>query len=248
MIPYIFFTLFAALTAVYMLFLFRMRAGLRFLAARSREETDGVAASLPSVTVLLPVRDEEAVLPHCLASLSAQEYPAAQLEVLVVDDHSSDRSADIVRTRAEEDSRFHLLSCGDEEKGKKAALTRGVSAAQGEIIVTTDADCRHEPQWLRTLLQPFADGADVVAGPVVIDTRARLFARLQAMEFLGLVGVGRDSSASGIRACAMLPILRTVAAVSRPREAMKRTTGYTAATTSFSCTTSCTGRGEGRNS
>ncbi len=190
MIPYIFFTLFAALTAVYMLFLFRMRAGLRFLAARSREETDGVAASLPSVTVLLPVRDEEAVLPHCLASLSAQEYPAAQLEVLVVDDHSSDRSADIVRTRAEEDSRFQLLSCGEEEEGKKAALTRGVSAARGEIIVTTDADCRHDTQWLRTLLQPFADGADVVAGPVVIDTRARLFARLQAMEFLGLVGVG----------------------------------------------------------
>jgi cellulose synthase/poly-beta-1,6-N-acetylglucosamine synthase-like glycosyltransferase len=190
MIAYVFFTLFAALTAVYMLFLFRMRAGLRFLEAHGREEEAGDAESAPPVTVLLPVRDEEAELPQCLASLAAQEYPEAQLEVLIIDDHSSDRSAEIVRARAAEDSRFRLLSCAAGEEGKKAALTRGVSAARGEIIVTTDADCRHDAQWLRALLQPFADGADVVAGPVVIDTRESLFARLQAMEFLGLIGVG----------------------------------------------------------
>ncbi|MDT8324375.1 MAG: glycosyltransferase [Bacteroidota bacterium] len=189
MIAFSFFTLFAALTGVYVLFLFRLRAGIRHLAALSPDRGTDIT-TLPPVTVLLPVRNEEAFLPQCLHSLASQDYPAAQMEVLVIDDHSTDRSAEIARTHAQRDARFRLLSCSDTEEGKKAALTRGVSEAHGEVIVTTDADCRHDASWLRTMLRPFAEGADVVAGPVVIDTRETLFARLQALEFLGLMGVG----------------------------------------------------------
>lgn len=190
MIAFSFFSLFAALTAVYMLFLFRLHAGIRFLASLSGDGEINTGAPSPMVTVLLPVRDEETALPVCLASLAAQDYPSARVEFLVIDDHSTDRSAEIARATAAADPRFRLLSCDAGEEGKKAALTRGVEEARGEIIVTTDADCRHDPSWLSVLLRPFGEGADVVAGPVVIDERGTLFARLQAMEFLGLVGVG----------------------------------------------------------
>jgi cellulose synthase/poly-beta-1,6-N-acetylglucosamine synthase-like glycosyltransferase len=83
-----------------------------------------------------------------------------------------------------------MLSLAGDASGKKAALTLGVRNATGSIIVTTDADCRHAAGWLRAVLSPFQEGADVVAGPVVYDKRGSLFARLQALEFLGLVGVG----------------------------------------------------------
>ncbi len=203
MIAYSFFTLFAALTAVYMLFLFRLHAGLRFLGkdasgqeARSQENSAQDApettapSALPQVSVLVPMRNEASALPHCLAALAAQEYPEQRMEVLLIDDHSTDGTAKIAAAAITGDARFRVLRCTEGEAGKKDAITRGVAEARGDVIVTTDADCVFAPQWLRSMLHPFADGADVVAGPVVFSSRDSFFARLQALEFLGLVGVG----------------------------------------------------------
>lgn len=181
-----------------MLFLFRMRTGLRLLAEDSAGSTDvsDDETDLPRLSVLVPARNEERCIAECIASLTAQEYTPQQLEFLIIDDHSEDGTATLVQEAIANDARFRLLSLDAEENGKKAALTRGVREANGDIIVTTDADCRHEPGWLRALSMPFrsaAEGqpaADIVAGPVVYHRRDSLFARLQALEFLGLVGVG----------------------------------------------------------
>ena len=196
MIAFSFFSLFAALTAVYMLFLLRLRTGLRYLSSMRAAVPDedgpesGNGDALPQVSVLLPLRDEQDMLPRCLASLAAQDYPAHRVEFLLIDDHSSDGGARLVEQQAAQDDRFRLLSLGASAQGKKAALTRGVGEAAGDIIVTTDADCMHDSRWLRSVVRPFGDGADVVAGPVVYERKRGMFARLQAAEFLGLVGVG----------------------------------------------------------
>lgn len=190
MIAFSFFSLFAALTAVYMLFLFRMRSGLRWLASRQQEGLSVGASSPPSLTVVVPMRNEKGSIADCVASLRAQDYPSDRMRVILIDDHSEDDSAIVAGTAISGDDRFRLLRLGEHEAGKKDAITVGVREADGEIIVTTDADCQHEPQWLRTLTEPFAHGADICAGPVVYERRDTLFARLQAMEFLGLVGVG----------------------------------------------------------
>ena len=189
MIAYSYFTILAALTGVYLLFLFRIRSGLRFLIARETPPLpDPADTGLPSLTVLVPARDEEAHVADCIASLRAQRYPEGKAEFIILDDHSSDATSARARTAAAGDGRFRVLAARGE--GKKAALTEGVSAASGEVIVTTDADCKHDPDWLRAMAAPFADGADIVAGPVVYADRSRFFRRLQALEFLGLVGVG----------------------------------------------------------
>ncbi|MCB2206031.1 glycosyltransferase [bacterium] len=193
MTAFAFFSLFAALTAVYMLFLFRIRSGIRYLYEQQRHDTDhdtGRTENLPFLTVLVPMRDEAPQLEASAASLAAQQYPSDRLEVLYIDDHSTDGSAEEAERLLGQDARFRVLHCSESESGKKDALTRGVQEARGEIIVTTDADCTHDPVWLRTLTSPFVSGADVVAGPVVFTNRERFFTRLQAMEFLGLVGVG----------------------------------------------------------
>jgi cellulose synthase/poly-beta-1,6-N-acetylglucosamine synthase-like glycosyltransferase len=186
---YVFFTIFAALTAVYMLFLFRLRTGLRFLASQPRGDLSEVDdASHPMVTVLVPSRNEERNIAECIGSLRAQHYPAGRMEVLVLDDHSEDATWDRAATAGADDPRFRILHV--EGTGKKAAITLGVHEARGEVIITTDADCLQDQDWLRAMTAPFAAGADIVAGPVVYPGRRTLFQRFQAMEFLGLMGVG----------------------------------------------------------
>ncbi|MBR9976461.1 MAG: glycosyltransferase [Bacteroidetes bacterium] len=189
MIAYSFFTFLAALTAVYMLFLFRLRSGIRWLAGQPVEELpDAVSDAWPSVTVLLPVRNEEANILASIASLLQQRYPADRLDVLILDDGSEDRTRDLAEEAIATQQHFRLIR--GEGEGKKTMLTAGVQAARGEVIVSTDADCMHDADWLRALVEPFLQGADIVAGPVVYQGRRSLFQRLQALEFLGLVGVG----------------------------------------------------------
>ncbi len=189
MISYAFFTLFAALTGVYVLFLFRLRAGLRFIAEQQTTAASVLeAAPVPTVTVLVPVRNEEAQIDGLIESLRAQRHPVDRTEVLLLDDHSGDATVARATAAMNDDTRFRVL-CIDGE-GKKAAITEGVRTAKGDVIVTTDADCRHDPDWLSAITAPFLDGADVVAGPVVYAERDTLFQRFQALEFLGLMGVG----------------------------------------------------------
>jgi len=189
LIAYAFFSLFAALTGVYVLFLLRMRAGLRFIA---QQHSDGERPSsekdLPVVTVLVPMRNEEDQIRGLVSSLRGQDYAPERTEVLLLDDHSDDGTARHAAEAIGGDARFRILPIAG--TGKKAAITEGVHASRGEIVVTTDADCRHAAGWLAAMAAPFRDGADIVAGPVVYDDRRTLFQRFQAMEFLGLMGVG----------------------------------------------------------
>jgi poly-beta-1,6-N-acetyl-D-glucosamine synthase len=174
------------LTAVYALFLLRLRSGLRNLA----EEGPTEGRSTLSVTVVVPLRNELAALPEIVRSLRAQRYPSGTHEVLFVDDHSDDGSVEALRLLTDGVPGFRILCLPESKMGKKDAIAFGVEHAEGEVILTTDADCTHPPGWLHAMCAAFVSGVDVVAGPVVYQDRATLFKRLQALEFLGLVGVG----------------------------------------------------------
>lgn len=199
MIALIFLTLFAALTAVYALFLVRVGQGLRWLAAdreRQRVEADDSARMWPSVAVVVPVRDEEDRIDALVANLRALEYEG-MLQILIVDDASRDSTLVRAEAACAGDARFSVLDASAGSGGKKRAIEMAVRAVESEVILTTDADCRHHPRWVHAMTAPFADGADVVSGPVLIDTRTTLFARLQALDFLGLVGVGAGLVGTG---------------------------------------------------
>ena len=90
----------------------------------------------PTVTVLLPVRDETAHLPEALESLSAQAFP--DFEVLVVDDGSTDGSAELAETHARSDDRFRILR--QEPAGIVTALEHGRAEARGSLIARMDGD------------------------------------------------------------------------------------------------------------
>lgn len=100
----------------------------------------------PLVSVLVPARNEERRLPACLASLRAQARTS--LEILVIDDASEDRTAEIVREAAREDARVRYLRVEGPPPGwtgKGFALARGVEHARGAWLLFTDADTLHAP-------------------------------------------------------------------------------------------------------
>ena len=105
------------------------------------------------ITVLVPARNEEMNIGDCLASLAGQTYPREWWEVIVIDDHSTDGMAGIVKGM--EGVRY--LSLAERNDGselrahKKRAIEAGVQEASGELIVTTDADCVFHPEWLKTI-------------------------------------------------------------------------------------------------
>jgi poly-beta-1,6-N-acetyl-D-glucosamine synthase len=194
MIAFLYLLLLIAFTLVYALFLERVRQGLDHLLAEASDTgstRDAIPDDAPRVSVVVACRDEAERIPHLVASLRDQSYPCELTEFILVDDHSTDGTAERIESETAGDTRFrHIRLDGTSAAGKKSAIAAGVVIAAGSIIVTTDADCAHRPGWLGAMTRGFADGADLVAGPVVYPRGNRLAARLQALEFLGLVGVG----------------------------------------------------------
>ena len=98
---------------------------------------------MPPVSVIVPMRNEERNIDACLSGLRAQDYPHDRLDIIVVDDNSSDGSRDIVRRHAAADSRVHLMSAGPLPSawmGKPHACWRGALGARSEWLCFLDAD------------------------------------------------------------------------------------------------------------
>jgi glycosyltransferase involved in cell wall biosynthesis len=122
----------------------------------------------PKVSVVIPIYNGEADLPELLNCLFSQTYPRDKVEYLLVDNNSSDRTLKILKTTTENSPiTIHPLN-ENNIQSSYAARNTGIKAAVGEIIAFTDADCRPQPQWLKTLIQPFINSEVViVAGEIV---------------------------------------------------------------------------------
>lgn len=140
------------------------------------------------VSVIIPARNEAANIGRCLDSLLLQTLPVSQMEIIVVDDSSSDATAAIVQTY--ESRGVRLIQLDEEKGGKKISLSRGIAAATHALIVTTDADCVYPKNWLNTLLCYRAEkNAVFVAAPVKYTNERNFFDRFQSLDFLSLQGI-----------------------------------------------------------
>ena len=145
-------------------------------------------------SLLIAARNEAAALPLLLADLRAQTLPAARFEVILVDDHSTDATAEVV-AQAETSFPLRLLRLADQPgapTGKKAALQAALRTARAPWVVCTDADCRVGPGWLGSYAALLNQEPAVrfVSGPVLLTGADTLWQRLLGLEFAGLVGVG----------------------------------------------------------
>lgn len=123
---------------------------------------------LPMVSVVVPIYNGEADLPELINCLLSQTYPKDRVEYLLVDNNSSDRTLTILKTSTENCPITIRPLSENQIQSSYAARNTGIRAATGEIIVFTDADCRPQPQWLHTLIQPFVNKEVViVAGEIL---------------------------------------------------------------------------------
>ncbi|WNJ20151.1 glycosyltransferase [Pontibacter sp. G13] len=154
---------------------------------------------LPKVSVIIPARNEERRLPTLLNAVVNQNYPSDRLEILVVDDQSEDATSGIAKLMSTKHPNLRLIQILPEEgrSSKKNAITRGISFANGEIILQTDADCVMGPSWVRSMVAYFGANTAFVAGPVQLTYEYRMFEILQALELIGLTAIAGGSMAAG---------------------------------------------------
>ncbi|WP_414518997.1 glycosyltransferase [Nostoc sp. PCC 9305] len=131
-------------------------------------DTTAATRFLPMVSVVVPIYNGEADLPELINCLLSQTYPKDRVEYLLVDNNSSDRTLSILKTSAENCPITIRPLSETQIQSSYAARNTGIRAATSEIIVFTDADCRPQPQWLDSLIQPFINPeVIIVAGEIL---------------------------------------------------------------------------------
>ncbi len=121
----------------------------------------------PHVSVVVPIYNGEADLPDLISCLLAQTYPKQQVEYLLVDNNSSDRTLTFLKTAAELCPITIRPLSENQIQSSYAARNTGIRAATTEIVAFTDADCRPQHQWLEALVQPFVNpDVTMVAGEI----------------------------------------------------------------------------------
>jgi cellulose synthase/poly-beta-1,6-N-acetylglucosamine synthase-like glycosyltransferase len=142
-------------------------------------------------TVVIPARNESANIGACLEALLNQTLAPEYFDIIVVDDHSTDTTAAVVRRYA--DPRLQLLQAPEPAPGevafKKRALEHGIRAARGELIVCTDADCVAHPGWLASLLSYYEQhDYRMLAAPVALWKERNLVGIFQGLDMAGVMG------------------------------------------------------------
>lgn len=120
--------------------------------------------SAPELSLFLPVLDEaENLRPMHAKIREALNELGKTAEVIYVDDGSTDKSLNILRAIAAEDSRVRVISLR-RNYGQTAAMSAGIDAAKGEILIPMDADLQNDPKDIARLLEKLNEGYDVVSG------------------------------------------------------------------------------------
>jgi cellulose synthase/poly-beta-1,6-N-acetylglucosamine synthase-like glycosyltransferase len=144
------------------------------------------------VTILIAARNEETRINYTIDDILAQDYPKHLTEIIMVDDHSTDRTAEIIRSYA--DKGVKLLQLNEDKplnSYKKKAIAQAISLSTGDLMVATDADCRMGNKWLSSIVNYFETGDMVmISSPVAYFEERSLFEYMQTLEFAYLIGIG----------------------------------------------------------
>ena len=132
------------------------------------------------ISVIVPVYNVERYLEECLNSIQHQSY--TNIEVILVNDGSTDHSKMICERYCEEDSRFHLLN--QENQGQSVARNVGVAASTGEFIAFVDSDDIIQHNYLETLMQYMTEEVDIVESKFTVNKNEFLAKNFKEIEIL----------------------------------------------------------------
>jgi len=180
-------SVFTLLLVYYVFFLAEIMRGLKKV---SHEKL--TSNNKEFISVIVPFRNEEKNILNSLHSINKQTLDPNRFEILYVDDNSDDNSIKLLEKAPKSNNIFILKSPVDlEEKAhKKLALSYAIKKAKGDIIITTDADCIQDRDWLKTMVSYFDKNTAFVSGPVEFISDGTLFGELQKIEFSSLILIG----------------------------------------------------------
>jgi len=135
-----------------------------------RGEDPAPVTGQPKISVVVAARNEEKTITALLESLAVQDYPGDLLEIIIVNDNSTDRTPIVVSefiSEYRQRTGLNIRLIYNTFQGKKSAVRYGIEKSTGELIMTTDADCVVEPGWVRAFASFYArTGADMILGEV----------------------------------------------------------------------------------
>jgi len=175
------------------------------------------------ISVIIPLRNESENILKNLKSIENQSYPKDKFEVIYINDSSTDDSLNKI-CEAQKSSNIKILSLPNDflpNAHKKRAIRFGIENCNGEIIVTTDADCIHKPDWLITLISYYDNETGFISGPVEFKKGKSFFDKIQRIEFAGLILSG--AGLIGINK----PTICNAANASYRKEAYQSVNGFT---------------------
>ena len=179
-------------TALMMAYLVRHYVFTLTVLRRSKKAKDNIAVDVnyePTVSILVPARDEEKVIGRLLQRMTKLTYPHDKLQVITIDDASSDRTRQIAEEFSSSYPFIEVLHRDEKTggKGKASAMNAGLNRSTGEIILCFDADYSPERDIVEKLVKNFVDPAvgAVQGRPVVFNESQNVVTRLITLERIG---------------------------------------------------------------
>jgi cellulose synthase/poly-beta-1,6-N-acetylglucosamine synthase-like glycosyltransferase len=156
--------------------------------------TEGGYVPHTFISVLIPVRDEENTIIDCLNSILVGSYPQHLYEIIIIDDHSTDNTAQLVRNLNQTNVQIielkNHVQVVENQPFKKKAIALAIERAKGDLIVTTDGDCIVQKDWL-SLIATFYETQNkrFIAAPVCFHDEKSFFEKFQSLDYIGMMGI-----------------------------------------------------------
>jgi cellulose synthase/poly-beta-1,6-N-acetylglucosamine synthase-like glycosyltransferase len=151
------------------------------------------------ISVVVAFRNEEQYIENLLNSLMEQTLPEKLWEIVLVNDHSTDKSQEIIKEFINRKPKIKITLLNASGHGKKQSLLEGVQFASGDLIVCTDADCTAGKNWLTYVVSFYEQEHPLlIFGAVVYDEEKGFFQKFFSFEFMSLVASGAGSGAFGL--------------------------------------------------
>ena len=147
-----------------------------------------------SVSVVVAVRNEEKNTSKLLDCISKQDYPIGLLEIIVVDDSSTDRTVETIKEFQEKNHSVNIVlllleNTSPNPSPKKRAIAEGIKSSKGKLIITTDGDCEMGNKWISSVVSCYEKtSGKMIVSPVSLSSTKHFFEQAQSLEFLSLIG------------------------------------------------------------
>ncbi|MEE9437994.1 MAG: glycosyltransferase, partial [Saprospiraceae bacterium] len=148
------------------------------------------------VSVIIAARNEEDTIEKCILSILNCNYPKSLLEIIVVDDHSTDQTNAIIKKYTNQGIKLLNLI---ETTGKKQAISNAIQASKGKLIICTDADCIVSATWLNSIVSLYQSNSKrLIVAPIVYKSNTSIIQKFQFLDGINnmcvtAVGIDKQS-------------------------------------------------------